>query len=342
MPSINAMGRELSTFGDLQKTLAQLGFSSGTCLLRLTFKKTNQPLEEAMKEIGAYFKEEEEQVVAAEQPVTVVPPSQELPAATSETEAVASSSADQATEIKDVEMTPAPELQQAEPTTVIVGDSQRAVSVFSPPSAAMPQAALQPHNEKDYEPSIVHAKLHQARLLNNSQNKRLPSDAETEALEKEKAARLNNISQVSIKVRFPDQSSIVSLFTSKDNCLDLYKTVTDSIVAEDQIFKLVYTDKGPKTVPRDQSKFLIKDLGFQGRVLVNFHWDDAVDAKFRKEPALKPHLRESAQELKLPEVTAVEEQEEAGPSKVETGKGKEDDGRPKTGKPKWFTMGKKK
>jgi tether containing UBX domain for GLUT4 len=59
MPVLNVMGRELSTFGDLQKTLAQLGLNGGNVLLRLNFKKTDQPLEKAMAEIGQYFKEEE-------------------------------------------------------------------------------------------------------------------------------------------------------------------------------------------------------------------------------------------------------------------------------------------
>ena len=59
MPTLNVMGRELSTFGDLQKTLAQVGINCGSVLIKLNFKKTEQPLEEAMAEIGQYFKEEE-------------------------------------------------------------------------------------------------------------------------------------------------------------------------------------------------------------------------------------------------------------------------------------------
>lgn len=40
MPVLNIMGRELSTFTDLQKSMAQLGISGGSSLIRLAFKKT--------------------------------------------------------------------------------------------------------------------------------------------------------------------------------------------------------------------------------------------------------------------------------------------------------------
>ena len=54
-PVIQVMGRELSSFTDLQKTLAQLGFNSGTALLRLSFTTSDQPLEDAMKQIEGFF-----------------------------------------------------------------------------------------------------------------------------------------------------------------------------------------------------------------------------------------------------------------------------------------------
>ena len=339
MPSVNAMGRELSSFGDLQKTLAQLGFNGGTCLLRLSFKKTTQPLEEAMQEIGTYFKEEgalpSEPSKAPAEPQTVTQKTTEAQAEIQTSAPVLDSSTSE-----DVKMTSAPELSTPS-ATVTVGSSQRQVAVFSAPSADMPAAAQQPYNEQDYEPSIVHAKLHQARLLNNSHNQRLLSDAETEAIEKEKAEKLSTISQVNIKVRFPDQSSIVSTFTSKESALDLYKTVTDSIIAEDQPFKLVYTDKGAKTVPRDERKRLVRDLGFKGGVLVNFHWEDSVNEQVRKEATLKPHLRQNAQELKAPPAPVVEQQADTPASASGPVKSEETERKPK-GMPKWLMKGLKK
>jgi tether containing UBX domain for GLUT4 len=51
--------REYSDLVALQQTLAQLGFDSGSALLKLSFRNSNLPLEEAMTQISQYFKTEE-------------------------------------------------------------------------------------------------------------------------------------------------------------------------------------------------------------------------------------------------------------------------------------------
>ncbi|KAF2740346.1 hypothetical protein EJ04DRAFT_455366 [Polyplosphaeria fusca] len=58
MPAITVMPahKEYSSFMGLQHTLIQLGFDSGSALLKLGFKNSGQPLEEAMAEITQYFK----------------------------------------------------------------------------------------------------------------------------------------------------------------------------------------------------------------------------------------------------------------------------------------------
>ena len=55
-PVVQVMGRELSAFTDLQKSLAQLGLNGGSVLLRLSFRPTQTPLEEAMAEMEEYFR----------------------------------------------------------------------------------------------------------------------------------------------------------------------------------------------------------------------------------------------------------------------------------------------
>lgn len=62
-PVIQVLGRELSSFTDLQKSLAQLGFNSGSILFRLSFRKTESPLEEALAEMDNYFKSAEAEEV---------------------------------------------------------------------------------------------------------------------------------------------------------------------------------------------------------------------------------------------------------------------------------------
>jgi tether containing UBX domain for GLUT4 len=338
IPALNVSGRDVSTFPDLQKTLAQLGFNGGSCLIRLGFKVTNQPLEEAMAEIGKYFKDEEKSA-DSENKVEDAPPNNidtlsdaiaRLPSRSPEpaVEDVEMSTVD-TSEGTSQDPTPYPErvgdASIAPPLTpnkiraleieeeAVLGPDQRPITVYSAPSNHTPQAALRPHNEDDYEPTIAHAKLHQSRLLNNTQNKRLLSDAETEQLEKEKAAKLAATKEVKIRIRFPDQTSVDATFKAQETGAQLYEYVTGLIVAESQPFKLVYTaGKGPQTVPKNENK-LSKDLGFAGSVLVNFSWEDGANDAARKAAVLKPQFGQKAKELTVPEPPAVETNDEAEP-----------------------------
>lgn len=59
MPSLRIMSREISTLADFQSTLAQLGLTSGSHMIQLSFKSTDKTLNDAMQEISQFFKEEE-------------------------------------------------------------------------------------------------------------------------------------------------------------------------------------------------------------------------------------------------------------------------------------------
>jgi tether containing UBX domain for GLUT4 len=233
------------------------------------------------------------------------------------------------------------------PEEAILGPNQRPISVYAAPSTDVPMAALKPHNEDDYEPTVAHAKLHQSRLLNNSQNKRLLSDKEAEEAEREKAARKASMTDVQIKVRFPDQTAIVAKFTADETAAQLYEHVSGVIAAKDQPFKLVWTNRGPHTVPKDEKnsqKKLIKDLGLERSVVVNLVWEDGASESARKGPTLKPEYATKAQEVAIPEVAEVEAKEENVTSTVDKGKEKENSegGGGKKGMPKWFKgLGKK-
>ncbi|KAF4637135.1 hypothetical protein G7Y89_g943 [Cudoniella acicularis] len=350
MPVLNIMGRELASFSDLQKTLAQLGLNSGSGLIRLGFRKTDQPLEDATAEIGQYFQEistetEKEKVPQVDhitgqvaEPASTEPTPEDEDMISFETsqddtsqdptpypervdEELRNPALVQPSNSSTVQAISAPESESMEG---ILGPDQRPISVFSPPSSNTPKAALQPHNEDDYTPSIVHAKLHQSRLQENSHNRRLPSDAETEILEKEKAARLAATKEVEIKIRFSDQSLIVSPFRADESGADLYRYVKSVIVAEEQPFKLNWTEgKGTRTVPKDAKKKLIKDLGFSGRVLVNCTWEDGASESAKKSPVLKPQFAQSAKELKVPESVAAPADDQNQTAALDKGKGKE-------------------
>jgi tether containing UBX domain for GLUT4 len=356
-PVLNIMGRELSSFTELQKTLAQLGLNSGSCLIRLIFRKTETPLEEAMGEIGQYFKSMEKPAAAGAHSGTTAD-AESIPegAAGPVTDAVAgeinpdtstamsidppesSASSDNAA----TALTPATPSEASLPDEVVVGPNQRPISVFAAPSSQTPKAALNPFNEADYEPTVAHAKLHQLNLQAKSQNKRLLSDAELLLQAEEKAAQQAAIREVSIKVRFPDQLTVVSSFTAFDNSTTLYEFVRGVIAAEDQPFSLVWmSPKGPQTIPNNTNVRLIKDLGFAGRMLINFNWDDGASTEARSRTTLKGEYVSKAKELQVQEVAAAQAQEEENPvatSAAAKDKGSSGGGKSKGGMPKWLKL----
>ncbi|RKF71290.1 putative ubx domain protein [Golovinomyces cichoracearum] len=309
-PVLNIMGREVWKFGDLQKTLRQLGFSNGTCLIKLDFRKTNQPYEEVMIQIKEYFEVEyplksEKEIMdqnphgSSESDKKSARESSEL---LSEEQKMISTEVNSGEKLKTDCIT---KFGQESTEPLICNPADRQISVYAPPSTQLPRAATVPYNSGDFEPTTAHAKLHQSRLSNSSQNKRLLSDAEIENLNREKAEKLANTSRISIKIRFPDQSSILSSFLAKETGANLYQFTTGLIVDESRPFKLTWHDRGPKRIPNN-NKQLVKDLGFQNRMLINFSWENGAEISKERALVLKPEYTRKAEEIPVPNV-AVDE-----------------------------------
>lgn len=237
-PVIHVMGRELVSFLDHQKTLGQLGLNSGSVLLRLSFRATETPLEEAMVQIEEYFKSvagestggahasgagNAETAPAPSNPVldeeeADVPSPPELQSPPDEEPDVPSPQPDDNSNggvpLDPGDVLPAVPSLPSEQT--ITGPSHRPMQIFAPPSTTIPAAARQHHNERDYEPTIAHAKTHQSRLSEYGRNKTLPSDAEIAAQAEAQQKKAADVKEVRIKVRFPDQSQVVSTFSNVD------------------------------------------------------------------------------------------------------------------------------
>jgi tether containing UBX domain for GLUT4 len=248
-----------------------------------------------------------------------------------------SASSDNATAV----LTPATPSEASIPDDIVVGPNLRPISVFAAPSSPTPKAALNPHNEDDYEPTVAHAKLHQLNLQAKSQNKRLLSDVELQQQAEERAAQQAAIKEISIKVRFPDQLTVVSSFTAVDDGAALYNFVRGVIAADDQLFSLTWmSPKGPQTIPNNTNVRLIKDLGFSGRMLVNFNWDDGASAEARRNTTLKGEYASKAKELQVQEVAASQAQEETSAATSTSAKEKESGGggKSKGGIPKWLKL----
>lgn len=359
-PVCQVMGRELATITDLQKTLASLGFNSGSCMIRLSFRVTATPLEEAMAEITAYFdsvepKEAEAEASSskAETTTEVKEISQEPPVVPPKPEP----SPDPDTPMPDADDTgaitkagrnstntvPLPSISSANST--LLGPGNRPMTVFSAPTDSTPRAATQQVNDADYVPTLAHVALHGTRIKSESRNKRLPTDAEAKKHAEEKAAKQAAIKSVEVKLRFPDQTSANASFTNTDTANDLYDfaqgLLREGIRGES--FTLGWMgEKGPRVVPRGGAEKLISNLGFVGRVLVNFHWGDGVSGEVRKGPVLKTEYVHRAQDITVPEIPNVEEDGKGDEGK---GKQKENSGGNKSGSdeaglkkamPKWF------
>ena len=350
-PVLNIMGRDFSTFVDFQKTLSQIGYNSGSVLIRLGYKTTDQTLFEAMEQIAQAFKDKDEgeDTTAASAATTTAeePTDAETPADASMTDAPGPNEA-KATEpepILSASETPI-DTPKSEAALNEGGRSEddpyKPVNVFLAPSGTTPAAALAPVSETDFTPSVAHAQLHQARLLQSSRNKRLLSDQELEEKAAAEEAKVAAVKSVLVKVRFPDNTSSEWEVGTSATGAFLYEAVRHVMANPAQPFRLLLP--GGKTVIKDDSRpshSLIKAYRLSGRVLVNLVWDDSVKPDVRKQPFLKSNVASQGQAVKVPEVPQASAQEEVAAPALEPQKEeKSSSGRGKK-MPKWLKLGKK-
>ncbi|KAI4186928.1 MAG: hypothetical protein L6R41_003158 [Letrouitia leprolyta] len=323
------MGRELTSFTDLQKTLAQLGFNSGSVLLRLSFRVSDTPLEEAREQIEQYFLSvnPDEKANSSAISSTINETTQDTNKPTiPDGESSAISPLESVSPMhNDALLTNLPHTQQADdsaadglPSPTIEGPQQ--VTVYRPPSSSTPHAAQQTFNEADFEPTIRHAKQHQARLQNAGRNKTLLSDKELAEKENAKAQKLSEIKEVQIRVRFPDQTMVERKFSSLDTAHSLYNFARENLRNENEPFLLSFISaKGNRTIPPNGNERLVLDLGMAGRTLINFSWDEGASIETRTKPILKEHLQAQARDIEIPKIPEIDAPEEPI-NKVNTGK----------------------
>ncbi|KAF2481046.1 GLUT4 regulating protein TUG-domain-containing protein [Neohortaea acidophila] len=294
-PCLNLMGRSLETFSDLQKTLAQLGLNGGTVLIRLAFTPTQTPLEEAMKEISNYFTS-----------IDSVPAGLGSSAMQGPTTSKAQENTAEEIPITDAASTTAPEEQDPtsqssppeDPSTTT--NSINGISVYLPPTSNTPAAALQSDDPSVFEPTIDHAKSHQAALQQAGRNKRLLSDKELADAAAAQQAQLATIHSVVVRVRYPDQSQIETTVYASETAAELYARVKETLAHADQPFELRYTGtKTHEVLPDSSTKRLVRDFGFRGKVLVTLLWGAEASVEARLGASLKDEYRRQAKDLKV-------------------------------------------
>lgn len=352
-PVLNIMGREFASFTDFQKSLAQLGYNSGSVLIRLTYKLSGQTLFEAMEEIGRHFKDSETDMSSAKEPEsqTVQKPeakasedtnmTEPAPAAVEPTQPVSAETPAPAETTSAIPSEPSESSSAAQSS-----DPYQPVNVFLAPSGPVPAAALAPAPETDYQPTIAHAQLHQARLQESSRNKRLLSDKELADKAAAEEARMAAVKSLLVKIRFPDNTSSDWEVAPDTTGQFLYEAVRRVMASPEQPFHLTLPG-GDKTVIKDEegaAHNLVRGYKLSGRVLLYLVWEDAVPTDIRKQPFLKANVAQKGQEVKVPDMpTQTDEKaessgkraaaEEEKPKKAGDGSGKK--------MPKWLKLGKK-
>ena len=355
-PVLQVVGRELSSFKDLQKSLGQLGFNSGSVLLKLSFRILDTPVEEAMLQIEEYFKDTHSSTNEPDgsRATSTKMATDNAPTEPSETEvtnsqpALAESSSTPA-QSTNTASTASPSVDEPPAATEapIISLSGRTLQVFAPPTSTTPSAALTSHNPADYTPTIEHAQKHQRLLSESSRNVRLPSEAEIAAKAASEQEKLAAVKDVEIKIRFPDESAISAGFSQADTGASLYKSVRECLdekwVNEPFVLRQPGIRGKSEVVPDKENKKLIQGLGLKGRVLVIFGWDEqgaSMEARAEKR-VLKASLRQQAKPIEVREANGGDDDGDAG-IRISTLKenagdgGEEDKGKKKGGMPKWL------
>jgi tether containing UBX domain for GLUT4 len=322
-PVVNIMGREYSAMEDLQKTLSQCGINSGSIVLRVTFKLGERTLYDAMQQIAQYLNEVEPEqpktegeadagtAPVVEQPKTDDTAMEEAaileataPAGAEET--APSAPAEPTTTAGETMQVDGPPAEE----TPTPGDPLQPTGVFTAPTSSTPAAARTHEDDSVYEPTIAHAQLRQQQLLQRAQNTRLKSDAELAAEAAAEAAQLAKITQVELKVRFPDQTSAMWTITPEETGAFLYHAIRNLMAHPAAPFKLILP--GPKTVVQESDKKLIAGYRLRGREMLHLLWDDAVAAGVRREPFLKGSVASRAREVVVPEIPQGVAEQEGG------------------------------
>lgn len=156
-PVLHIMGRELSSFEDLQKTLGQLGFNAGSVLIRLSFRVTETPLDEAVLEIDRYFKSAESENPAGAHAGSVATmesvPDADNPDGLADGASVRSPAEESGDAVMEGSSVPLgfnvtgsslekrEEKEEEVGSDTVVGPDQRPMAVYAPPSDSTPQAA---------------------------------------------------------------------------------------------------------------------------------------------------------------------------------------------------------
>ncbi|KAK7744178.1 hypothetical protein SLS53_003699 [Cytospora paraplurivora] len=364
LPVLRIMSREISTLAEYQKTLSQLGITSGSHVIQLSFQPTDKTLSDAMQETSQFFRDEAaadaKEKEAEKAPVIEAPAAKETLPTPSAIESrvappVEGTPTESTNESSDLPA-PAPDAMDVDTeethleavnkddASAAGASSLQPVGIFSAPTNTAPAAASIDVPESVYTPTIAHAQAHQHTLQERAINRRLKSDAEIEAQARAEEARVAAVKSVSVKVRFPDETSAQWNFGPDDTGATLYGAVRSVMAHESAPFKLVLSGLPPPTnlVKDDEGvkHKLVRGYKMSGRVLVNLVWEDGISQDIRKAPFLKSSFASKAKKVEVPDIPQEEDEaESSAPAPAAPSKPQSNDGGSKGNKvPKWLKL----
>ncbi|KAK6529772.1 hypothetical protein TWF281_008931 [Arthrobotrys megalospora] len=360
MPTIQIINKELASLDDLKKSLAALGFTSGTALLRIKFTQTTIPFEEAIvqfAELNTKPDTAEASTSASASSSAATPAEPQVSEPVSEDITPESSTPATSTPVLDTETYPIPTFpdQIAPPETshapvepvhrenTDVGPNNREISVFNPGNSTLPSAAAMNIDEKEYDMSINQARQYQAQLKAATINKRLLTEAQKQKLADEEKARRLAVDKVDVRVRFPEGSVIQSVFTQTDTTDDLYAFVKGIMRNPGLDFHLALPGPKQDPIPANDKRIIV-DLGITHATLLNFYWKESVSAAIKKQDPLSAEYREKARRMEVPkEPDSVMVDEEVPANQARKGSSSGGGGSSSGGSkvPKWLKFGKK-
>ncbi|CCH41196.1 Tether containing UBX domain for GLUT4 [Wickerhamomyces ciferrii] len=191
-------------------------------------------------------------------------------------------------EIKDAYPTPTPIQQEASKSNT-PEPIPKHIYVYKPSESPLPQ---QEPDDEEYDLTVSHARQYQ-QILSQKANE----SYKTKRLRQEsKEANKKKITNIEIRIKFPDESNLQVNFTPQETNSDLYKIVGDTLINNDE-FSL-HIPYPPALIENNSQKLLVN---FQSRNLLLFK------TKLQKSgPYLKPEYLAKAKSLKEAEEIKLE------------------------------------
>ncbi|KAK9371049.1 hypothetical protein V1509DRAFT_615629 [Lipomyces kononenkoae] len=190
--------------------------------------------------------------------------------------------------------------EPASSSTTPFAAGPRSVEVYLPPNDTP-----EPVNDDDeslYEMTTGRVKAYQSLLTSKSRKLTEGGPMLTKELrQKQEAERKAKIGKCELRIRFPDQTQLLSTFNATETIGDVMTFVRFSLV--DPMIPFYFFITPPRRIIADPSKTLVNDLGFGSREILYFAWDmSSIQAQYgeRYEPpkqALRPEVLKDAMDV---------------------------------------------